>query len=150
MILYSQSHDSTEFTLMLMVGMAEPMRYNGLHEDLLALITDAPQFKFSMPMKAAIVGQEICTVLAVATRRCTLPRNVTGVPSPESAASVSHRSQTTTLALALSSHSCGRFCARAIVGGGVGIHFRIDQRGRDAKKCLLPRSLSDPRVQRIV
>ena len=136
--------------LMLMVVMAEPLRYNGLYEDLLALITDAPQFKFSMPMKAAIVGQEICTVLPAATRRCTLPRNVTGVPSPESAASVSHRSQTTTLAL--SSHSCGRFCARAIVGGGVGIHFRVDQRGKDAKKCLLllPRSLSDPRVQRIV
>ena len=85
-----------------MVVMAEPLRYNGLYEDLLALITDAPQFKFSMPMKAAIVGQEICTVLAVATRRCTLPRNVTGVPSPESAASVSHRSQTTTLARSLS------------------------------------------------
>ena len=82
---------------MLMVVMAEPLRYNGLYEDLLALITDAPQFKFSMPM-----GQEICTVLAVATRRCTLPLNVTGVPSPESAASVSHRSQTTTLARSLS------------------------------------------------
>ena len=66
MITYLQSHDSTEFTLMLMVVMAEPLRYNGLHEDLLALITDAPQFKFSMPMKATIVGQEICTVLAVA------------------------------------------------------------------------------------
>ena len=102
MILYSQSHDSTEFTLMLMVVMAEPLRYNGLHEDLLALITDAPQFKFSMPMKAAIVGQEICTVLSAVMRRCTLPRNVTGGPSPENAASVSHRSQTTTLARSLS------------------------------------------------
>ena len=87
-----------------MVVMAEPLRYNGLYEDLLALITDAPQLKFSMPMKATIVGQEICTVLAMwlRGRRCTLPRNVTGVPSPESAASVSHRSQTTTLARSLS------------------------------------------------
>ena len=99
MITYSQSHDSTEFTLMLMVVMAEPLRYNGLHEDLLALITDAPQLKFSMP---TIVGQEICTVLSAVMRRCTLPRNVTGGPSPESAASVSHRSQTTTLARSLS------------------------------------------------
>ena len=55
MIAYSQSHDSIEFTLMLMV--VEPLPCNGLYEDLLAFITDAPQFKFLMPMKATIVEQ---------------------------------------------------------------------------------------------
>ena len=57
MITYSQSHDSIEFTLMLMVVMVEPLPCNGLYEDLLTFITDAPQFKFLMPMKATIVEQ---------------------------------------------------------------------------------------------